>query len=342
MAQQQEQHEAKYYTVEDDKVRCGLCPHSCLIAEGRTGFCHARKNVQGKLVTLVYGKPCSLNVDPVEKKPLFHFLPNTNIFSIGTLGCNLRCKHCQNDSISQVTDIESHPQQYYSPEQIVALAIKRGCHSIAFTYNEPSIFFEYALDVAKLAKAKGLKTVMVTNGFINPEPLDELYEYIDAANVDLKAFTERFYKDVCAATLTGVLETLQRLRERHPQVWLELTYLVIPGQNDDPAELEQATKWVAERLGPDTVFHISRFFPRFQMRSVHATSEGSLVEAQASAKRHLRYVYVGNILINDAENTHCPSCGAPLIVREGYAVGFTKNWQDGACTCGTKIPGVWH
>ncbi|KAH3765867.1 AmmeMemoRadiSam system radical SAM enzyme [Pelomyxa schiedti] len=326
-----------------NNVRCVLCPNNCLVAPGKCGICRARKNENGRLVSLVYGRPCSTHTDPIEKKPLLHFLPNSSAFSLGTLGCNLRCQHCQNYSISQPTDIESSGVAFVPPEAIVEAAVRSGSKSIAYTYNEPTIFYEYVLDIAKLARARGLKNVMVTNGYINQEPLDELYPYIDAANVDLKAFTEDFYHNICGARLSSVCSTLERLRTKHPHVWIEIAYLVIPHHNDSPQEVESAAEWIANTLGNHTPLHLSRFFPKYKMKSVEITPERTLTNAVAAAKKHLQYVYVGNIATADGERTYCHSCRAPLIDRQGYSVDLMRDWTPtGQCgRCGTKIPGVW-
>lgn len=285
--------EAMFYEREGERVRCSLCPHRCLISEGKRGICGVREHRQGKLYSLVYGLPCTMAVDPIEKKPLYHFLPGQRVFSIATVGCNLDCAWCQNHEIShpQGKDIMA-PYGEVSPEEVVAACEREGCPVIAFTYTEPNIFFEYMLDTAKKAKERGLRTVMVSNGHIEEEPLRMLIPYLDAANIDLKTFSERAYRNKTKASLAPVLRAITTLKEAG--VWLELTTLVVPGINDGEDELEELFGWVERTLGKDQVVHITRFFPYYKERERSPTPIAILATAQGIAKKHLRYVYVGN------------------------------------------------
>ncbi|MBW2999411.1 AmmeMemoRadiSam system radical SAM enzyme [Candidatus Woesearchaeota archaeon] len=331
--------EAMFYEKKKDKiVQCHLCPHNCVIAEGKTGNCRVRKNSKGKLYSLVYGNPCTTYVDPIEKKPLYHFMPGTNIFSIATVGCNLHCKHCQNWEISQTGPEDSSMK--LPPEEVVAMAVESGCQSIAYTYTEPTIFYEYVYDIARIAKQKGLKNVMVTNGYINPEPLKKLYPLIDAANVDLKGFTEKFYREVCGATLQPVLETLKALSEM-PNVWLEATNLIIPTKNDDPKKIKEMCEWIKENLGVDVPLHFSRFFPYYKLTDLPPTPADILFKARKIALDvGMHYVYIGNLFVDKEDNTYCPKCGKLMVGRSGFGI-VSNNIRKGKCGCGHKIAGVW-
>lgn len=334
--------EASYYSQEKDGlVKCHLCPRKCIIKEGKTGFCHVRQNMNGKLFSLVYGRAAGgLVVDPIEKKPLFHFLPGTMILSFGTVGCNLHCKHCQNWTTSQAKPGQ-HFEKSFLPEDIVRIALEKGCKSIAYTYNEPTIFFEYMLDTAKLARENGLKNVMVSNGFINPKPLEELSEYLDAANIDLKAFDDLFYKHETDSWLQPVLKTLISLKKAG--VWVEITNLLIPGLNEDLGEIEEMCKWIIENLGADTPLHFSAFHPDYELMNIPNTSIISLVNAHGSAKKiGLKYVYIGNVMTREFENTICPKCNNILINRFGFRVS-DNNIIKGECSfCKEKIMGVFQ
>lgn len=331
--------EAMYYKkLKGGMVNCQLCPRKCIIKDGEHGFCRARKNEKGKLYSLVYGAPCSVSIDPIEKKPLFHFLPETTAYSIGTAGCNLRCKFCQNWQISQALP-EEIPFIDLPPEKLVKEAIANGCKSIAYTYTEPVIFYEYVLDTAKLARKKGLKNVVVTNGFINQEPLKELCKYIDGVNVDLKGFTDEYYRKITGAWLQPVLESLKTIKKMG--VWLEVTNLVVPGLNDDMAVIKKMCEWIKKNLGVDTPLHFSRFFPDYLMRDYPPTGENTLLKAGEIAKKvGLHYVYIGNIMIENAQNTYCPKCGELLIERRWFET-VQNNIKDSKCKCGEKIAGVW-
>lgn len=274
------------------KVQCELCPKNCIILEGKTGFCSARKNIKGDLYSLVYGNPISIHIDPIEKKPLYHFLLGTDVLSFGTIGCNLNCKFCQNFDISRAK-FEDFNYEKITPQQIVELAMKNKCKSIAYTYNEPTVFYEFALETAKIARKKGIKNVIVSNGFINKEPLQKLAEYIDAANIDLKSFSEDFYKSLCSASLKNVLESIKILKNAGAHI--ELTTLVIPGKNDSVTEIEKIAKWIKENIGQETVYHLSRFFPMHKMQDVEVTPVETLKKLEKIAKKYLKFVYLGNI-----------------------------------------------
>lgn len=319
---------------------CLLCPHYCELKDGQTGICRVRENVGGTLHSNAYGNPCTVAVDPIEKKPLFHFYPGSRILSLATAGCNMRCQNCQNWSISQVGS-EEVPAYELTPEAVVKLALKEGTESIAFTYTEPTIYFEYMLEIAKLAKKNGLKTVMVSNGFINPEPLMELCPFLDAANIDLKVFDEATYKKLTGARLKPVLETLQTLKNEY--VWLEITNLLVPGFSDEPAKIQELCHWLVIHGFSDVPLHFSRFFPNFKLSHSLPTSPESLQRACEIAKgAGIRYVYTGNLPGSNGENTICKSCGKTLIGRVGYRI--ISNAMDGnRCQfCNSPIPGRFN
>jgi len=333
-------HEARWWEAEaSGRVHCFLCPRHCHIHSGQAGFCFIRVNQGGKLYSLGYGSPAALQVDPIEKKPLNHFLPGTRVFSMGTAGCNMGCFFCQNWDISKSRHDQVH-SQLVSPEDVPLLALQHGCDSIAFTYNEPTIWGEYVIDICREARKHGLKTVMVTNGYITYEAFHDIYDHIDAANVDLKAFTETFYGKITLTHLQPVLETLEWLKKETP-VWFELTNLMIPGLNDDPAETRKLAEWVLEHLGPDVPLHFTAFHPDFKLRDKPKTPPETLHRARAIAlEMGLHYVYEGNIY-SDSANTHCSNCKALLIRRSWHDV-LENRMKDGACSeCGFAIPGVW-
>lgn len=334
-------HEASFYVkLEDKKVHCGLCKHHCTISDGARGICGVRVNNDGLLYTLVYGMPCSTHVDPIEKKPLFHFFPGSKAFSIATVGCNFRCKHCQNHEISQMPpDAQCLMGERMEPDEVVDMAIKTGCRSIAYTYTEPTIFYEYAFDIAKLAKEKGIFNNFVTNGYIEEAPLTALSPYLDGANIDLKGFSEGFYKKVCFADLSKVLETI-RMHKRLG-IWIELTTLIIPGHNDKKEELKGIAGFIANDLGPEVPWHVSAFYPTYKLLDAPRTPPETLVEArQIGLDAGLRYVYVGNVPGLEGEHTYCYHCKKPVIKRYGYTVA-EYHLEGGACTfCGTPIDGV--
>ncbi len=328
-----------YEKLSDNRVRCNLCAHRCVIAEGKKGICQVRENQGGTLYTLVYGRIIAHHVDPVEKKPLFHFYPGSTAYSIATPGCNFRCRWCQNWEISQMPR-EHHliSGQEASPEQIVAAAKHAGCRSIAYTYTEPTVFFEYAYDTARLAHDVGLANIYVTNGYMTEEMLETFRPYLDAANVDLKAFREETYRKYVGARLGPVLDSLRAMKRLG--IWLEVTTLVVPGVNDNPAELKDAAEFVANELGVDTPWHISRFFPAYKMADVPPTPISTLGQAQEiGLEAGLRYVYMDNVL--GEENTFCPGCGRLLIRRAGYRILENHVQPDGRCPdCGTLVAGM--
>ncbi|MBR9691254.1 AmmeMemoRadiSam system radical SAM enzyme [Candidatus Woesearchaeota archaeon] len=332
--------EAMYYKkLKDKTVKCLICPRNCVIENGERGFCKSRENKKGKLFSLVYAAPCSVNVDPIEKKPLFHFLPGTKAFSIGTTGCNLRCKFCQNWQISQAMP-EDIPFIELSPEKVVEEAIDNGCKSIAYTYTEPAVFFEYVLDIAKFARKKGIKNIIVSNGFVNQEPLKELCKYIDAANIDLKSFSDEFYKRITKGWLKPVLESLKTIKKQG--VWLEVTNMIIPKLNDDMDMIKRMCLWIKEQLGEETPLHFSRFHPDYLLRDSPPTEKNVLLKAVEIAREEgLKYVYIGNILTEDGEKTKCAKCGKVVVDRGMFSLVENK-LKDGKCGCGEEIEGVWE
>jgi len=333
-------HEALFYKKYDDqKVRCQLCPHKCVISPGKKGICRVRENQNGILVALVYGKPCSINVDPIEKKPLFHFMPGSKAFSVGTAGCNLSCQWCQNWNTSQAGPTETVMHRL-TPEEVVEKAIEHGCKTIAYTYNEPSIFFEYVLDCAKLAREKGLKNMMVTNGFINKKPAQELYQYIDAANVDLKGFSEDLYRKYCFGELKPVLDTLKLLKQMN--VWLEVTNLIVPSLNDDFSLIGKMCEWIKENLGTDIPMHFSKFYPNYKLTHIPPTPEKTLIQAKDLAKTvGMKYVYVGNTSLPGLEDTKCFQCKKVLIKRTAFQVRENHIESLQCKFCNSLVKGVW-
>jgi len=325
--------EAKWYHQPDEgTVQCTLCPHNCILREGKPGICRVRINKKGKLITEVYGYVSAIHFDPIEKKPLFHYYPGSTILSLGTYGCNLRCFFCQNCSISQTSAEPELSRSYYTPEQIVQIALKQpGNIGIAFTYNEPVVWFEYMYDIARLAKQAGLKTVVVTNGYINKEPLIALLEFIDAFSVDLKAFSEDFYRKVTSSKLEPVKETLKQIRQANKH--LEVVNLVIPELNDDEVSFRAMTKWIATELGKETVFHISRYFPNYNF-TAEATPAATIRRLARMAKKELTYVYSGNIS-EESNDTYCHECNALLISRHAYVISKDGLDEEGKCKeCG--------
>jgi pyruvate formate lyase activating enzyme len=335
-----ELHEARWCEPEaNGKVHCYLCPRHCHIGEGQAGFCFIRANQGGKLYSLGYAHPAALQIDPIEKKPLSHFLPGTRVFSMGTAGCNMGCFFCQNWDISKSRSDQVR-SEYILPDEVVDLAVEHGCPSIAFTYNEPTIWGEYVIDICLAAHARGLNTVMVSNGYITREAFHDIYDHIDAANIDLKAFTENFYGKITLTHLKPVLETLEWLRNE-TKVWFELTNLMIPTLNDAPAETRELAEWVLKHLGPDVPLHFTAFHPDFKLRDKPRTPPETLHTARAIAREvGLHYVYEGNIY-SDAANTNCPQCGTLLIRRSWHDVRENR-LRNGHCpNCLLAIPGRW-
>jgi len=332
--------EARYYEkLEGGKIKCTLCPHECEVIDMERGTCSVRENRGGTYYTLVHSRACSSGVDPIEKKPLFHFLPGSGAFSIATAGCNMGCKFCQNWRISQFRpeDVQS---RYLSPQQVVALAKRSGCKSIAYTYSEPVVFYEYMYDTAVVGRKEGVRSVIVSNGFINQEPVVELCKVLDAVKVDLKAFTEKFYRETCAGELKPVLDALKWIKETG--IWLELVVLIVPTLNDSKDEIKQMCEWVYAELGPDVPMHFSRFRPTYMIKNLPETPVKTLEMARTTAvEAGVKFAYVGNVPMHPFENTYCPKCGAMLIRRIQYRTVVT-GLEDGKCKkCATQIPGVW-
>ena len=340
MADAQRPFETRWWHREGDKVVCTLCPRECHIKEGSRGFCFVRANIDGELVLTTYGRSSGFCVDPIEKKPLNHFLPGTPVLSLGTAGCNLGCKFCQNWDISKSREMDTLASTA-GPESVVAAAKRTGSRSIAFTYNDPTIWAEYAIDIAKVARREGVKTVAVTAGYVQPDARREFFRWIDAANIDLKAFTEDFYRRLTKTRLHPVLETLKYLK-RETDVWFELTTLIIPGENDDPGEIRELSDWVVNELGPDVPIHFTAFHPDFKMRDHPPTPHETLIAAREIAlERGVRFAYVGNVHDAERGSTYCPGCGNLLIERDWYALGRYDLNGPWCGACGKVIPGVF-
>lgn len=323
--------EASFWKQKGDFVQCLLCPHFCIIKEGETGKCRARQNINGRLISLVYNRPCSLAIDPIEKKPLYHFLPGEKTLSIATSGCNFSCKHCQNWEISQgnVEGLEM------DAEQVVEEALKKRLKIISYTYTEPTIFYEYMTEIAKLARKAKIQNATVTNGFINPEPLKELCKHIDASNIDVKGNKE-FYEDICGGKIEPVLEAIKIMHRN--KIWIELTYLIIPGLNDSEKNLAKFSEWVGKTLGKDVPIHFTAFYPNYKMLNLQPASKEALIKARNIAlAKGLNYVY--NEL---EENTYCPACKSLLIERKLFSVIENKLIKGKCYNCKKDIPGVWH
>jgi len=324
------------------RIRCHLCPRLCSLREGQRGFCFVRQNIEGRMVLTTYGRSSGFCVDPIEKKPLNHFYPGTSILSFGTAGCNLGCKFCQNWSISKSKEFDRLTDQAF-PKEIAQMAKKLGCHSVAFTYNDPVIFAEYAMDIAQECHKFDVKTVAVTAGYITDEARVEFFKYMDAANVDLKAFTEEFYQKVSLGSLQPVLDTLIYLRHQ-TEVWLEITTLLIPGLNDDERDLDKMTQWIYEELGEDIPLHFTAFHPDFHMREYSPTPFETLTRARQIALHNgLRYVYTGNVVDPQGESTYCHQCGQVLIGRDRYQLGAYHLVNKNKCSqCGTVCSGFFE
>jgi pyruvate formate lyase activating enzyme len=331
---------ARYWRrLEDGRVECELCPRRCRLGDGQQGLCFVRERRGEGMVLTTYGRSSGFCVDPIEKKPLNHFLPGTAVLSFGTAGCNLLCKFCQNWDMSKARQMDVLAERA-SPETIARAAEALGCHSVAYTYNDPVIFLEYAVDVAAACRERGVRSVAVTNGYICPEPRVELFRWMDAANVDLKAFSEDFYRRLTGASLAPVLETLEYIK-RETNVWLELTTLIIPGENDGDAELEALSQWVMERLGPEVPLHFTAFHPDFRLLDRPATPPATLRKARRIAQEAgLQYVYTGNIHDPEGASTWCPSCDERLIGRDGYLLTDWKLDGQGRCRrCQRQLAG---
>ena len=331
--------EAKYFEkLAEKKIQCRLCPHECRVADLERGTCGVRENRDGIYHTLVYGTPCSANIDPIEKKPLFHYFPSTNAFSIATAGCNFACKFCQNWEISQ-----KRPEQVetisLSPEQVIAVAKNRNCKMVAHTYTEPVIFFEYMLDCAILGKRERVPNVMISNGYIQEKPMRELCKYLGAVKIDLKAFTEKFYSEICSGELKPVLNTLNVLKDEG--IWFEIVVLLIPTLNDSAKEISEMTQWIVKELGPNVPVHFSRYYPTFMLKNIPPTPPETLITARKIAmSKGVKFAYVGNVL-SDGENTYCPHCGKILIERMRFSSKITGMKGNKCNYCHETIPGVF-
>jgi len=332
--------EARFYKkLPDREIECTLCPRFCKLSDKERGYCGVRENMGGTYYTLVYGKACSIHVDPIEKKPLFHFLPNSQALSIATAGCNVNCKFCQNWEISQV-----RPEQInhvdFPPTSVVKSAKANNCPIIAYTYSEPIVFYEYMYDTSKQARKKGIKNVVITGGHINPTPLKELIQVVDAIKIDLKSFSQEFYTNYVRGKLQPVLDAIKIVAKS--TIWLEIVYLVIPTLNDSPEEIRSMCQWILREIGPDVPLHFSRFHPMYLMKNLPPTPISTLEKARNIAiKEGIHYVYIGNVPGHKAENTYCPNCKNILIKRMGYQIQII-NLNNGKCKfCNNPIPGIW-
>lgn len=325
-----------FYQKIKRKVQCNICPHNCVLQEGKVGLCGVRQNLGGRIKCRTYGKISGYAFDPIEKKPLYHYYPGSKILSIGSYGCNLKCNFCQNWQISQACNIENLPDNSTNVNDIISEAKNEPNNiGIAFTYNEPTVWYEFMYDIAILAYEKSLKNVVVSNGFINQQPLEELVKYVDAFNIDLKSFSESFYREMTGSDLQPVLKALEIIKENGKH--LEITNLVIPGKNDDIDVFIELIDWISNKLGADTILHISRYFPKYK-QSLPYTPEETLNTLLKIATEKLNYVYVGNIANMDYSNTNCPQCNSVLIERNGYNIKFTNNYFQGNCDrCGVEI-----
>ncbi|MCI0515070.1 AmmeMemoRadiSam system radical SAM enzyme [candidate division KSB1 bacterium] len=329
-----------YEKLADQKVRCHLCPHDCLIAPGKVGICKVRQNRDGELWSLIYGKIIAKHVDPIEKKPLFHVLPGSESYSIATVGCNFHCDFCQNSDISQAVTLDYLPGEPMTPETVVSQALKNNCRSIAYTYTEPTVFFEFAYDCARLAQAQGLINIFVTNGYINPEPLTLMQPYLAAANVDLKGFDPKFYQRTVGGKLNAVLEALKKMHQLG--IFLEITTLIIPGVNDNFEHLKAIAQFIKTELGPGTPWHLSRFYPQYKMTTPPPTPLETLVRArELGLAAGLRYVYTGNVHHDAGEHTYCYQCQRQLITRAGFFIRENRITASHCPDCGAVIDGIW-
>lgn len=333
--------EASFYQqLEGGWVQCNLCPNRCLLSPGQRGLCKVRENIAGKLYSLVYGKPVTTAVDPIEKKPLYHFLPGAKAYSLATAGCNLACKYCQNWNIAQKFPEDIQATQM-NPQQVVEEALKSGSQVIAFTYNEPIVWYEYMLDIAKLAKEKGLRTVMISNGYINQEPLKEILNYLDAVKIDFKSFNEETYMKLIGGKLEPVLESIKTVYQSGK--WLEIVWLVVPGYTDNLEEIKSACVWLKENTSENVPVHFSRFWPKYKLTNLPPTPEETLKKArQVCLQTGMKYVYTGNIEDEEGSTTYCPATSQPVIKRIGYFIKENLISSGGkVTTCPEIIPGVW-
>ncbi len=332
--------EVLFYTkLEEQKIECGICPKKCRIADLERGYCGNKENRGGTYYSLVYSRPCAFHLDPIEKKPLFHYLPGTTAFSIAAAGCNFECRFCQNWRIAQYRP-EQIDDMYAPPQHIVDTAAKKQAATIAYTYSEPVVFYGYMLDCARLGRSRGIGSVMISNGFINEKPLRELSKHLTGVKIDLKAFTQSFYREYCSGDLQPVLDTLLVLKDIG--IWFEIVVLIIPSLNDGPAEIERMCAWISENLGNSVPLHFSRFHPMYKIRNLPPTPVKTLESCHAIAKENgLQFVYLGNVAGHPLEHTYCPSCGKIIIRRMSYVI-IDNHIKDGVCGfCKHSIPGVW-
>lgn len=337
-----ELHEALFWeALENGQVQCHLCPNQCILAEGEKGLCKVRQNWEGRLYSLVYGRPVAIHVDPIEKKPFYHFLPSAKSYSLATVGCNLSCKFCQNWDISQRSpeDVQAYD---LTPEQVVDQALEAKAQVIAFTYNEPAVWYEYMFDIAQLAKAKGLRTVLVSAGYINPEPFKKLLEVLDAARIDLKGFNNDYYQEIVGGRLEPVLESLKIAYQS--DAWLEIINLIVPGYNDDEEKIREMCHWIKDNLSDEVPLHFTRFHPQYKMQNLPPTPMETLKKAkQICTDLGLKYIYLGNVEEAEGGTTFCPDNGKALIIRKGFFVMENKLDQSGRSNeCPSIIPGVWQ
>ena len=328
-----------WHQLDDGRLQCDVCPRHCRLRESQRGLCYVRQRLDDEVKLVSYGRSSGFCVDPIEKKPLNHFYPGSGVLSFGTAGCNLACKFCQNWDMSKSREMDTLADRAM-PDRVAAAAVELACRSVAFTYNDPVIFLEYAVDVAAACRAVGVKSVAVTAGYIDPAPRAEFFRAMDATNVDLKAFTERFYHKICGGHLAPVLETLQFIKHE-TDVWLEITTLLIPGENDSAAELDEMTGWVVEHLGPDVPMHFTAFHPDWKMRDTPSTPADTLTRARRVAQANgVRYAYTGNVHDPKGSSTYCPHCDARVIERDWYRLGRWGLDANGACQrCGAEIAG---
>ena len=332
--------EAMFYTPTAKGQKCLICPNNCVIKPGESGECHTRWNADGRLYTIAYGNPCAVHVDPIEKKPLYHFLPQSKAFSIATAGCNLACLNCQNWEISQANPRQTRNHDLL-PGAVLKSCLENRCSSIAYTYSDPVAFYEYTYDTSQLARVEGIKNVLVSAGYINKEPLRELAKYIDAANIDLKSFSNEIYEMLNAGTLQPVLDTLKFLKDEG--VWLEITNLVVPGWNDDLDMVKEMCTWLAENGFSDYPLHFSRFYPQHKLAQLPPTPTETLVACHDIAfSEGLKYVYIGNVPGADTQNTVCPGCGKVVVERKGFTVVQTNLTANACSFCKTEIAGIWN
>jgi pyruvate formate lyase activating enzyme len=332
--------EAMFYRkVDGQNLQCLLCPRKCLIADGKRGFCRNRENQEGTLYTLVYGRPAVVDIGPIEKAPLYHFIPGHFRLCLTNASCNLRCRHCQNWHLSQKS-FEELDHYSYSPSEIVREVKKQGLNSVSFTYTEPTVYYEYLYDISTLAKERGIKTSIVSNGYISREPLLKLLTVLDAVKIDLKGFSEEFYKEVCSATLKPVLDSLLTVKKEN--IWLEIVNLVIPTLNDNPKMIDEMCRWIKENLGMDTPLHFTRFFPNYKLNHLSPTPISTLESSYEIAKKNgLRYVYIGNVPDHIYNSTFCPFCKQKVIQRNHFEI-LEMNIVNGRCKfCNTPIEGKW-